>query len=143
MPVFVARPGVVRAEWLGGVPGALGGRVELRQTLKVDLDRRGDVDERMRELLARGNRMAACELARTELGLSLAEAHGRVEELDRINQLLAARAPLVAIHGLGGIGKTQLALEYAYRLAADMLLGRDPFGGEYVAAFREGRLGTE
>jgi hypothetical protein len=30
-----------------------------------------------------------------------------------------------------------------YRLAADMLLGRDPFGGEYVAAFRSGRLGTE
>jgi cobalamin-dependent methionine synthase I len=30
-----------------------------------------------------------------------------------------------------------------YRLAADMLLGRDPFGGEYVRAFREGRLGTE
>ncbi len=31
----------------------------------------------------------------------------------------------------------------AYRLAADMLLGRDPFGGEYVRAFREGRLGAE
>ena len=29
-----------------------------------------------------------------------------------------------------------------YRLAADMLLGRDPFGGEYVAAFRAGRLGA-
>jgi len=28
-----------------------------------------------------------------------------------------------------------------YRLAADMLQGRDPFGGEYVLAFREGRLG--
>jgi len=30
-----------------------------------------------------------------------------------------------------------------YRLAADLLLGRDPFGGEYVTAFREGRLATE
>jgi hypothetical protein len=30
-----------------------------------------------------------------------------------------------------------------YRLAADLLLGRDPFGGEYVAAFREGRLSPE
>ncbi len=29
-----------------------------------------------------------------------------------------------------------------YRLAADLLLGRDPFGGEYVAAFRAGRLST-
>jgi len=28
----------------------------------------------------------------------------------------------------------------AYRLAADLLLGRDPFGGAYVAAFRAGRL---
>jgi Pterin binding enzyme len=27
-----------------------------------------------------------------------------------------------------------------YRLAADMLLGRDPFGGAYVAAFRAGEL---
>jgi 5-methyltetrahydrofolate--homocysteine methyltransferase len=27
-----------------------------------------------------------------------------------------------------------------YRLAADLLLGRDPYGGEYVAAFRAGRL---
>ena len=30
-----------------------------------------------------------------------------------------------------------------YRLAADMLLGRDAFGVEYVLAFREGRLGAE
>ena len=30
-----------------------------------------------------------------------------------------------------------------YKLAADMLLGRDPFGGEYVAAFRDGRLGRD
>ncbi len=30
----------------------------------------------------------------------------------------------------------------AWRLAADVLLGRDPFGSEYVAAFREGRLGA-
>lgn len=28
----------------------------------------------------------------------------------------------------------------AWRLAADLLLGRDPYGGEYVLAFREGRL---
>jgi 5-methyltetrahydrofolate--homocysteine methyltransferase len=29
------------------------------------------------------------------------------------------------------------------RLAADLLLGRDPFGGAYVTAFREGRLAPE
>ena len=31
----------------------------------------------------------------------------------------------------------------SYRLAADLLLGRDPYGAEYVAAFRAGRLGDE
>ncbi len=31
----------------------------------------------------------------------------------------------------------------AYRLAGDLLLGRDPYGGEYMAAFRAGRLGGE
>jgi cobalamin-dependent methionine synthase I len=30
-----------------------------------------------------------------------------------------------------------------YRLASDLLLGRDPYGAEYVAAFRAGRLGEE
>ena len=30
-----------------------------------------------------------------------------------------------------------------YRLAADLLLGRDPFGGAYVTAFRAGRLSAE
>jgi cobalamin-dependent methionine synthase I len=30
-----------------------------------------------------------------------------------------------------------------YRLASDMLLGRDAYGAEYVLAFREGRLGAE
>ncbi len=30
-----------------------------------------------------------------------------------------------------------------YRLAADLLLGRDPFGAEYVSAFRSGRLSAE
>lgn len=30
-----------------------------------------------------------------------------------------------------------------YRLAEDLLLGRDPFGAEYVAAFRAGRLGED
>lgn len=29
----------------------------------------------------------------------------------------------------------------AYKLAADLLLGNDPYGAEYVLAFREGRLG--
>jgi tetratricopeptide (TPR) repeat protein len=47
---------------------------------------------------------------------------GRVDELDRMQQLLASRAPgteIIALHGLGGSGKTLLALEYAYRRASD------------------------
>lgn len=31
----------------------------------------------------------------------------------------------------------------AYRLASDLLLGRDPYGGAYMAAFRAGRLAEE
>jgi 5-methyltetrahydrofolate--homocysteine methyltransferase len=41
---------------------------------------------------------------------------------------------------LGRVFTTDRTTE-AYGLAADLLLGRDPFGGAYVAAFRAGRLG--
>jgi tetratricopeptide (TPR) repeat protein len=47
---------------------------------------------------------------------------GRREELDRLRQLLvsgAPAAPLAAVHGLGGVGKTQLALAYAARFMGD------------------------
>ena len=47
---------------------------------------------------------------------------GRVEELDRLRQVFRGAGPgatFQALHGLGGIGKTQLAVEYAYRFAAD------------------------
>ena len=40
---------------------------------------------------------------------------------------------------LGRVFATDRSTE-AYGLAADLLLGRDPFGGAYVAAFRAGRL---
>jgi len=83
VPVFVEQPGVLRIDWVGGgMLRALGRHVELGP--KVTLDRRpGDLDTRLRALLARGNRIAAHELARNELGLSLTEARRRVEELER------------------------------------------------------------
>ncbi len=46
---------------------------------------------------------------------------GRDELLDRIRETLTSEkaAALTAIHGLGGMGKTQAAAEYAYRHKAD------------------------
>ena len=85
VPVFVERPGVLRVDWVGGDPlRVLGQHVEVAPKLVLDLDHQpGDVDSRLRALLARGNRIAAHELARNELGLSLTAAKKHVEELER------------------------------------------------------------
>ncbi|MGR6966289.1 FxSxx-COOH system tetratricopeptide repeat protein [Geodermatophilus sp. URMC 61] len=47
---------------------------------------------------------------------------GRAGLLEQLHQRLAAGEPTLvvqALHGLGGVGKTQLAIEYAHRFAAD------------------------
>ncbi|WP_261575931.1 FxSxx-COOH system tetratricopeptide repeat protein [Frankia gtarii] len=48
---------------------------------------------------------------------------GRAAQLDQIRRRLAAGPVVVtALHGMGGVGKTQLAVEYAHRHAADYSL---------------------
>ncbi len=47
---------------------------------------------------------------------------GRDEDLNELHVSLGSREPnkkVAAIHGLGGVGKTQVAVEYAYRFAKD------------------------
>ena len=49
---------------------------------------------------------------------------GRAELLEQLHTSLeagsaAAVVPTGALHGLGGVGKTELALEYAHRFASD------------------------
>lgn len=90
VPVFVARPGVIRVEWLGqGVLRALAAHVALGETQKLDLAVAPDgatpldLDARLRELWRRGERIAAMSLARRELGLSLTDAREHVERLGR------------------------------------------------------------
>ncbi|NOT30489.1 MAG: hypothetical protein HOP15_08590 [Planctomycetes bacterium] len=90
VPVFVARPGVVRVDWLGrGVLRALAAHVTLGQTQKLDLAVAPDgktpleLDTRLRELWRRGERIGAMSLARRELGLSLTDAREHVERLGR------------------------------------------------------------
>jgi hypothetical protein len=72
-----------------------------------------------------GNPFRARAQRPVRLGLRPANLVGRESLLARISAQLKSSAPvprLVVLHGLGGIGKTSLAVEYAYRHLADYAL---------------------
>jgi tetratricopeptide (TPR) repeat protein len=78
---------------------------------------------------------------------------GRGELLERLHaalqaESLAAVVPVGAVHGLGGVGKTELALEYAHRYGADYDLvwwvpAEQPTSAASVLAGLARRLGIE
>jgi hypothetical protein len=85
-PVFVARPGVLRVEFLGqAMLEALREQVEIAPEQKIDLDSAlgSELEPRVRALCVRGMEMAARELVRRERGLSWTEAKEYVEGLGR------------------------------------------------------------
>jgi len=86
VPVFVPSAGCVRVEWLGArTLRELGRHVTVGDARRVNLDdaSTADITTRLRQLCERGDRMAACELARRELRISLTEARDLVESAAR------------------------------------------------------------
>lgn len=80
VPVFVAGPGILRTDWLGrGMLRALGAHTTTAERLDFDLAHASDGQARIQALIERGDRLAASELARTELGLSLVDARAHVQ----------------------------------------------------------------
>jgi hypothetical protein len=78
---------------------------------------------------------------------------GRAELLEQLHARLQAEAaaavvPTGALHGLGGVGKTQLALEFAHRFASDYNIcwwvpAEQPTSATAALAGLAGRLGVE
>jgi tetratricopeptide (TPR) repeat protein len=71
-----------------------------------------------------GPRYPGHDLEVTNLPARNPDFAGRIAQLEKLHKTLAgggqaAVVQAATVHGLGGIGKTQLALEYAYRYAVD------------------------
>lgn len=83
VPVMVAEPGVIRAEWHGrGMLRALAGEVAIEASRAIPLhpaDRA--VEDRILDLLERGETIAAIEVVRDAYGLTLTDAHAFVHGL--------------------------------------------------------------
>lgn len=84
VPVFVSSPGVLRTDWLGArMLRALGAHARLAERRSFELGPGVAAEARIEALLKRGDRLAAIELARRELGLSLVDARVHVQGLAR------------------------------------------------------------
>lgn len=84
VPVFVSSPGVVRTDWLGArMLHALGAHARLEERRSFELGAGIGAEARIEALLKRGDRLAAIELARRELGLALVDARAHVQSLAR------------------------------------------------------------
>jgi LuxR family transcriptional regulator, glucitol operon activator len=93
---------VERAEQLGSLP----------ELLQLVLQWRGDLDDEIRNVLSAE---PVLELKpRSNLPPRHGEFLGRKEDLARVLEGLSSRYPLVSIEGIGGIGKTSLAVEVGY-----------------------------
>jgi hypothetical protein len=85
-PVFVARPGVLRVQWLGrGMLEALREVVAVAEDVELDLDQAlgTELEPRVEALCARGMKFCAYELLCRQRGMSLPAAKRHVEELAR------------------------------------------------------------
>jgi hypothetical protein len=82
VPVFVATPGILRTDWMGKSLLPEFERYTRVEELHVfNLNDTPDLAARLAELVRRGDELAAVQLARQELGLTLGEAREHVRSL--------------------------------------------------------------
>src|SRR5262249_39373964 len=99
----------------------------LSDNVYQDLVHIADVDERKHRIIAAAERHSqAAPPPRPFIGVPprIASFTGRADELERLDAVLMQDKPAavtqasigrVAVQGMGGVGKTSLAIEYAYR----------------------------